>query len=67
MRCPAAEVAVAVGLIAYHGVEGVDHLIRHHARDSQEHVPEEWGNDAVTEVLGKCLQGGRANLLCRER
>ena len=66
MRCPTAEVTVAVGLIANHGVEGVDHLIGQHARDSQEHVPEEWGNDAIREVLGKGLQGGSAYLLGRE-
>lgn len=63
---PAAEAQVAVGVVADHGVEGVDHLVGHHAGDAEEGVPEEGGDDAVAEVLGKGLEGGDAAFLTGE-
>ena len=64
--CNAAELPVAFGAVAYHGVEGVDHLVCHHAWHTEHGEPEEWRYDAVAEVLGQGLESCGADLLRRE-
>ena len=60
---PAAEVSVAFGAVADHRVEGVHHLIGQHTGRTEQGEPEEGGDDAVAEVLGKGLEGCGAHLL----
>ena len=62
----AAEVTIAVGLVANHGIEGVDHLVGQHARYTTNGKPKEWSNDPIAQVLSEGFQGCRTNLLGRE-
>ena len=63
MGSPAAEVFIALRLIADHRVKGVHHLIGQHAWDAKDGEPEEGSNDTVAQVLGKGFEGSSTYLL----
>ena len=50
-----AEVFVVLVFVSDHGVERVDHFISHHERHSTQSVEAERSDDAVGEILRKCL------------
>src|SRR5574344_280451 len=53
-------------MIGYHRVESVHHLIPHHCRHSTDGKPEEWGDDSIAEILGKCFECSLAHFLVGE-
>lgn len=65
-RGPSAELEIALGVIAYHRVEGIDHLVGEHTGDTEQHIVEQRGYHPVREVFGQCLEGGGAHLAVGE-
>ncbi|CCY64372.1 unknown [Prevotella sp. CAG:1124] len=60
------EASVTLCAVANHRVERVNHLICHHAGHPEKQQPEQRRHHAVTQILGKSLQSGLANLIIRQ-